>query len=278
MWRDPLGDKMAAEEGPPALGAYTNDPDMVELMAHMGFDFVFIDQMFTSTDWQKCELLIRTAEAAGITPIIRLQSHPWAGYDPRLAVDLSRVMGIGAKYVRVSVSGIEEVRDCVGVSRDWHRKAMHIHPFNSFEEWESGIDEMARRTVLMPSAETVKSVTEYESIMAIPEIKVFTFGMTDASRVLGNSERPDWYSPQLWEMVDHAVELGRATGTLIGANTSYAYTMEEMHSRVMRLTQHGVRVILVQGAPFLFQLAVGKFLNELRDEIDSLVPAPPLAS
>lgn len=68
MLKDPLGDKIASPSGI-ALGAWTSDPDMIELLAYLGFDWVMIDLMFTGTDWSRAEMLIRTAEAAGITPL-----------------------------------------------------------------------------------------------------------------------------------------------------------------------------------------------------------------
>ena len=51
---------------------------------------------------------------------------------------------------------------------------------------------------------------------------------------------------------------------MIGANTSYAYSLEEIKNRVRRLRKHGVDMIMVQGAPFLFQVAMTEFLEDLR--------------
>ena len=130
MLRDPLGEKIAAPTGV-ALGGWCSDPDMVELMAYMGFDWVMFDQMFTSSDWGKIEHLIRTAEAAGITPAVRLQAFPWLGHDPSLARNLGRVAGIGAKYVRMSVSSLREMEECARVARNWHKKPMHLYHFKS---------------------------------------------------------------------------------------------------------------------------------------------------
>jgi lactam utilization protein B len=88
--------------------------------------------------------------------------------------------------------------------------------------------------------------------------------MTDASRVLTGSHRPDWYNPKLWDYVDRAVELGKEHGVVVGANTSYAYDLDELGRRVEILAEHGVRMIMAQGAPFIFQLAATKFLADLK--------------
>ena len=55
-------------EGKTALGITIADVQMVELAAHLGFDWFMIDQMFTSNDWGKTQDLVRAGEAYGITP------------------------------------------------------------------------------------------------------------------------------------------------------------------------------------------------------------------
>lgn len=42
---------------------------------------------------------------------------------------------------------------------------------------------------------------------------------------------------------------------MIGANTSYGYSMKEMRKRVDVLHEHDVKFIYIQSAPYLFQTA-----------------------
>lgn len=93
MSEDPLEDR--AENGKTALGVYVNSHYTVELAPHVGFDWVFIDQMFTDIGWRQTGHMIRAAEAAGITPVVRVQSTPWLGYDHHVAIDVARNLGIG---------------------------------------------------------------------------------------------------------------------------------------------------------------------------------------
>jgi 4-hydroxy-2-oxoheptanedioate aldolase len=265
LWRDSLNDKI--EAGKPALGLYANDVYTIDLMGKLGFDWIMIDQMFMPHDWSVTDQLVRACEAAGITPVVRLQSNPWIGFDPRIAVDLSRVLGIGVQYVMISNSGLLEIEQALTVAQDWHRKALYIHPFNSFEEWEQGIGEMEKRTWIIPQPESEGALAEFHETMAVPGLAAFFIAMTDASRVLTKSRRPDWYNDKLWEFVDAAVVKGRSEGIVIGANTSYAYDMEEMVARVKRLSERGVQMILCQGAPFLLQLAASKFLRDIDDAL-----------
>jgi 4-hydroxy-2-oxoheptanedioate aldolase len=257
----------------PALGCYTNDPDTVELMAHLGFDWFMIDQMFSANDWSKTELLIRTGEAAGITPVVRVQSNPWLdSYDARIAVDVTRATGLGAKYVFVSHSGIREIEDCVRVAQHWHRKSTFIHAFDSPGEWEEKVADLARQTYIIPHAESRGALNTVEETMRIPEVRIFCFAMTDSSRVITNSNQPDWHAPELWRLIDRALALSEETDTIIAANTGFAYDMNEMVKRTLHLHHKGVRMILIQGASFIFQLAARAFLSDVQEGI---VAGPP---
>ena len=92
---------------------------------------------------------------------------------------------------------------------------------------------------------------------------MFFFAMTDLSKVLGNSKEPNFDNPELWRLIDKAVK----KGLMVGANTSYAYTMAEMRQRIKRLHDAGVRFIMVQGAQFLFQVAMMEFLPGVRQDL-----------
>jgi 4-hydroxy-2-oxoheptanedioate aldolase len=249
--------------GKTALGLYVNSPDMVDLCGHLGLDWFMIDQMFTANDWGKTEALMHTGEGAGITPVVRVQSNPWLGYDHRIAIDVSRALGLGLQCVLISNSEMREIEECLEVSKDWHRKALTIHPYDSFEDWDAVHDQTVEETYVIPQPETKQALDDIETMIKTPGIKAVFIAMTDASRVITQSHRPDFYDPRLWDYVDRAVELGREHGVAIGANTSYAYSMTEIRKRIEHLQEHGVRMIMAQGANFLFQVAMTELIREL---------------
>jgi len=201
--------------------------------------------------------------AANITPVVRVQSNPWLGYDHRVAVEVTRALGVGLQFVLISNSGKEEIDECIEVSRDWHRKALTIHPYSDFSDWDKGHDKQVDETYVIPQPETKQALDDIEDYIRNPEIKAVFIAMTDASRILTGQHQPDWYDERLWEYVDRAVELGREHNTIIGANTSYAYTLEEIRKRIEHLCEHGVQMIMAQGANFIFQVAMTNLLREL---------------
>jgi 4-hydroxy-2-oxoheptanedioate aldolase len=251
------------EAGRTSLGLWVNSVDMVDLCGYVGFSWVMIDQMFSSHDWHQTSALITAAEAAEITPVVRIQSNPWLGYDHRIAADVARAIGVGAQFMLVSNSGKQEIDECVVAARDWHRKGLVIHRGR-----EHGDDDQAtaprRRAFVIPQPETLGALDSLEAVIADPEISIVFIAMSDASRILSGEEKPDFYNARLWEYVDRAVELGRQHGVTIGANTSYAYTLDEMRKRVVMLHERGIRMIMMQGVNFIFQIVAEQLLGELR--------------
>lgn len=277
-FRDPLKEK--TEAGKAAIGLYINDPNMVELAAHMGFDWFMLDQMFTSHGWEKTEELIRTAESVGITPVVRVQSYPWLGYDPHVLVDVSRNMGLGADYIMISNSGTEEIENAIPLAYDYHKKVSHIFPFNDYlpfgddEGGDDGDAEDEVRTFIIPQPESEGALESIEEVMELPEVQYCFLALGDASQELTGEDRPDWNDPRIWEYIDRVVEIGERTDTVIGGNPSFhragddfTYSLDVIEDRVVKLYDHGVQMIMAQAAPLYFQLAAGELLYNLEDRI-----------
>lgn len=253
MIKNPLLEKIKAKKT--VLGCRCTNPDMVELCAHLGLDWFQIDMMWTPHDWSGVNQMILTGEAAGIIPTVRLQSYPWLGYDHRVPVDVSKANGIGAQFVQFSYSSKKEVEEAVFVSKDWHRKETLIHQIEDSE------------CFLIPAAETKGAFKDLEAVLAIPEIKIFFFSMTDASKIITGQKKPDWYNAELWQYIAKAVKIGEKNGVIIGANTSYGDTMKEMRERVKRLHEAGIKMIMMQGSNYLFQTAMTEFLGGVREDL-----------
>jgi 4-hydroxy-2-oxoheptanedioate aldolase len=261
MGSTPLRDDF--EAGRTSLGVWVQSPEMVELCGHVGFRWVMLDQMFSANDWGRLENLIRAADAAEVTPVVRVQSNPWLGYDHRVSVDVARAVGVGAEFVLVSHSNLVELDECVAAAGDWHRRALNLHPYAAPGTLMPRMVGRTDPTWLIPQPETGPTLEALPEVMARPGVHAVFIGMSDAARALAGDAAPDFYDPRLWEYVDRAVELGRRHGVIVGANTSYGYTLDDLRRRVEMLHEHGVRMIMIQGASFLFQVAANQLLGEL---------------
>ncbi|WP_251328283.1 hypothetical protein [Haloplanus pelagicus] len=269
-FEDPL--EASIENDEPALGVYINDPKTVELAAHVGFDWFMLDQMFTNHGWEKTETLIRTAKAAGITPIVRAHSYPWAGYDPHVVANVSRNIGMGANYVMLSHSGKEEIEQVLPLAHEDYKKESHIFPYDELLPFdtERSADREGMQANIIPHVESEGAIEDLEAVMDNPEVNYCFVALNDAMQVLTGEDRPDWNDPRVWEFVDEVVRLGESTNTVIGANPSFhgtgeefTYSLDTLEDRVVQLHDRGVDMIMVQSAPLIFQLAGGRLLRNL---------------
>ena len=81
-------------------------PQMVEMVAYAGFDWVLIDLEHGTIGLESAELMIMAAEASGITPIARPRSNRRA--------DITLIMDRGAMGVQVPhINSAQDARNAV---------------------------------------------------------------------------------------------------------------------------------------------------------------------
>ena len=258
MARDSLKEKLQA--GGTALGVIAFDPYSVDVAAHTGFDWIFIDQMFTALDWTATESLIRCCEANGITPVVRVQSNPWLGYDHRISVDVTRLLSIGTKYIIVSNSGKREIEECLVAASNWHKR-FWVH---TSVKAAPAAGEDFPGVQIIPQPETAQALAELPETLALPGINLAFIGTTDPSMALSKSDTPNFYSEELWKFVDG---IASSNDVVLGANTSWFKSMDDMVQRVTHMSRHGVRMPLLQTSYYFFQVAAEKHLREIREAL-----------
>ena len=101
----PDGLRAALKAGKPQIGSYVTfpSPEIVELFAAAGMDYVVIDLQHSSPDWQTLAHMIRAAEARDIAPIVRVYSH-----EPAL---LLKSWNWGPKAFRSPASGMPPISE-----------------------------------------------------------------------------------------------------------------------------------------------------------------------
>jgi 4-hydroxy-2-oxoheptanedioate aldolase len=99
----PRGIKAMLKRGQPLIGTYVTfpSPEVVELLAAAGMDYVVIDLQHSSPDWQTLAHMIRAADARGIAPIVRTHDH-----HPSI---LLKILELGAEGI--SLPGVKSASD-----------------------------------------------------------------------------------------------------------------------------------------------------------------------
>jgi len=261
---DPLGEK--TRQGKPAIGLFINDPDMVELCAYIGFDWFMIDQMYSANDWSRTQNLIRAGESVGITPVVRVHSNPFLGDDSHVPANVARALALGARYVLVSNRGRRDIEVCMQAIHDWHRRVMVLNPFVGLStvELERRMQQVADETYIIPQPEARSALDEALETLALPDVRMLFVATGDASRELSDTGSWDWYDPKLRNLIESLVEAARRKGAVIGASCGSGKDLAELARRVEYLHRLGAQMILIQGSPYLFQVAISPFVRELR--------------
>jgi 2-keto-3-deoxy-L-rhamnonate aldolase RhmA len=249
-----------------ALGVWIKGgPQWVNTIAKAGFDFVRPDMMFSALDWRELDHILRTADSVGVATWLRIPSNPWLGGEAALqvTVDAARAFSLGVPVVQVSVASAMQVRALVEVAKDWHRSGAGEYP-NSSETFSGQSKRVVDETMLVPAIESKTAIEQIDEILEIPGLRAIQFAVTDFSKELGY---PFQYEhPEVWKAIRSISDKARAKGILVVSNTGYDFTTaDEIAARVGRLYDHGVRVVLMQGADFLLECFTKPLVKMIQD-------------
>ena len=178
-------------EGKLALGTYVTfaDPQIVEIIGLAGYDAAFIDMEHTDFDLKLVGEMIRAADLAGVTSIIRVP-----GNDEKLIL---RVLDAGAEGIIVPhVDGIEGARKAVEAVRypplgdRGGASGTRAARFGTVP-WRDHVRQSNEQIILSVMAEDQKAIDDVEKIAALDGIDLVSIGPTDFSQALGVTDPAD---------------------------------------------------------------------------------------
>jgi len=257
--------KRVWREGGLALGAYSGcfgTPAMVEIIAHAGYDAVFIDMEHNPFDLRDVHVMVLAAERMGITPIVRPP-----GFDPAFLLRLLE-MGVQGVYVP-HIDGAEAARRAV--------EAVYYAPLGGrgMMAVSRGSDygkiplkqymEQANREVLLGiMIEDLKALDEIEEIASIKGIDMIAVGPADMSRALGVAGEPN--HPKLVATMERVAEAVRKSNN---ARLSLAVGNPLFPRTLKQLRDMGVSYTNVVPAPETILLrAMSQKVADLRKELE----------
>jgi 4-hydroxy-2-oxoheptanedioate aldolase len=165
-----------------------DSPALVEIAGIAGFDFVLLDGEH-GVVYQQLPQLVITADAARITPIIRIPSHE-RGY-------LIRALELGAGGVMVPmVENVEQAkaitaeakfppygnRGFANVTRAGRYGAISAKEFPEYAN---------ANTALILLLESVEAFTNAEAIAEVPGVDMLFIGPSDFAQSMGHSGNPE---------------------------------------------------------------------------------------
>ena len=243
--------KQMISEGKPVVGTFMVSASraVVEVLAVAGFDFVVIDAEHFLINPETIEQLITAAEAAGITPFVRVQEN----------VNLiDRALSAGARGLVVPMVNTKEIAQAaidaakyapIGKRGVCNPRAV-TYGAKGFEDMKAYYKEENDNIMIIAQIETVEAVENFPEILTVKGIDSCFIGPVDLSHSLGITLELD--SPLLKEYVDKAFELGKKAGMPMSILSISAQETNEYIKRGLLL------IVMLGDTMFLAQAAMGE--------------------
>jgi 4-hydroxy-2-oxoheptanedioate aldolase len=214
---------------------YTS-PGLAELLGRLGFDVVFLDCEHGPAGWDEVEDMVRAAELAGATPVIRVQSH-----DPSL---ITRALDRGAGGVQVPHVNTRAEAEAVVRAAKFAPLGHRGYAGGRSAFGEKAAEYTARanaETMVIAMLEEVEALENLDAILMVEHIDVFFVAPGDLAQSMGFPGQME--HPRVQAAIDDTLarirRAGRVPGVLATPRT------------VRRYLELGARYVYVGLAPLL---------------------------
>lgn len=210
--------KEKIRNGESAIGIFVKltDPAVPELLALAGFDFFVLDTEHVAVDREQLTNIVRAADAAGITPIVRVRENQ--------QVEILQNLDLGYAGVQVpNVDTAQEARDLVSYVKYTPLGVRGLSP--SVRACDYGtcgvqeyIDAANDNTMVISHCETKTCVENLDEVLKVEGIDVIFIGPMDLSQsygVPGNTADPE-VKAAIETVTAKTLAAGKAVGTVAG--------------------------------------------------------------
>ncbi|MFC2016351.1 HpcH/HpaI aldolase/citrate lyase family protein [Chloroflexota bacterium] len=220
-------------------GVFCNfySPMIVELIGHIGFDFVLVDAEHGPAEVESCEHMVRAAESAGIPIFIRVAMN--------IRQNILRYLDIGAQGVQLPMvntrTEAEAVVQAVKYPPQGRRglAAMRAADYGlkmSLKDYAR----MANQEILVVvQIETVEAMNNLDELLTVEGIDVFFIGPTDLSTSMGYVGQAN--HPEVQATIERLVREIHAAGKVAG---TVAYDNEALTKAKERGFQYVVHNVI----------------------------------
>jgi 4-hydroxy-2-oxoheptanedioate aldolase len=248
MLTNSLKQKLAAGRAVTVIAPFANSAGLVELLGHLDFDGVFIDCEHGPSGWEDVENMVRAADVAGYSSVVRVERNDTA--------TITRALDRGAGGVQVPhVNTAAEAQAVVE-----HAKYAPLG-HRGWSGWRAVLGEdmveFPRRaneqTLVVVMLEEVEALTNLDEILRVEQVDVFFVAPGDLAQSMGYPGHVD--HPQVSSAIEDALRHIHAAGRISGTLTTPA-----MLDRHLEL---GVQFLYI-GLTSLLNPAAREFTQKVR--------------
>ncbi len=210
--------KRKMQAGQTAIGAFQPFycPEAVEMVGMLGYDFMIFDAEHGPMSVESCLQMIRAAEIAGTTPIVRIAENQ--------RQNILRYLDAGAMGVQMPMIQTKEdaqaVVDAVKYPPVGLRGLAGVRAATWGIKRSLGdyVKQANEETMIITHVENLAAAKELPRMLEIPEIDVIFIGPTDLSSSMGLHGQLD--NPEVVKLVGELAKQirdgGKAAGTIAG--------------------------------------------------------------
>ena len=213
MQANKLKEKLANGQRVTVIAPFGSSAGFVELLGHMGFDGVFLDGEHGPPGWEEIEQMVRAAEVAGYTSIVRVERND--------AATITRALDRGAGGVQVphintaaeALAAVQHAKYAPIGHRGWSggRAAFGVDP-STFAAHAN------EHTLVAVMLEEVEALDNLDEILRVEHIDVFFVAPGDLAQSMGLPGQTGHTRVQA--AMDQALRQIRAAGRVSGTLTS----------------------------------------------------------
>jgi 4-hydroxy-2-oxoheptanedioate aldolase len=215
MLTNTLKQKLAAGQPTTVIAPFASSAGLVELLGHLGFDGVFIDCEHGPAGWEDVEHMVRAAEVAGYSSVVRVDRND--------AATITRALDRGAGGVQIPhVNTAAEADAAVR-----HAKYAPLG-HRGWSGWRAAFGEdsaeFSRRanaqTLVAVMLEEAEALDNLDEILRVDNIDVFFVAPGDLSQSMGYPGQ--MHHPQVTAAIEDALRRIRSAGRTSGVLTTPA--------------------------------------------------------
>lgn len=234
--------KRKIRNGGSAIGTFVKltDPAVVEILALAGFDFFVLDTEHVAVDREQLTNIVRAADAAGITPIVRVRENQ--------QVEILQNLDLGYAGVQVpNVDTAQEARDLVSYVKYTPYGVRGLSP--SVRACGYGtcgvqdyIDTANENTMIISHCETKTCVENLDEVLKVEGLDVIFIGPMDLSQsygVPGNTADPE-VKAAIETITAKTLAAGKAVGTVAGTPEAARALVEKGVQYILLASDQGM--------------------------------------
>jgi 4-hydroxy-2-oxoheptanedioate aldolase len=249
--KNAMKDKIARGEAALGVSVMFPSPQLVEMLAYAGFDWVLIDCEHGSIGPADIEVMAMAADAAGITAIARPRSNS--------AADIQSVMDRGVKGVQVPhVNTRADAERAVAAVKFGPGAARGLAAGTRPDRWGLGsrmpdfTAQANAQSLVCVQIEHAEAVDNIDDILTVEGIDVFFIGPSDLSQSMGHPGNPK--APPVAAAIDRTLDRIRTAGKAPGMPAT-AETAADVRARGCRYIYTHVPRLIGAGARQFLQAA-----------------------